>query len=392
MKRITHRVLWFCLVSIICFAQVAMATPQAENAEVAASQDSIDRDAEDFVTASVLVADPGTVLYSVAGHAAIRLQCPTYDMDYCFSYESESVTGKVFRFLANDLKMGMFAVPTEEYLATYAAEGRQVKAYQLNLPPKAETELWRIMDERVMQGAYLPYDPIKRGCVISIVESVTKALDTIPIRYAPWSEEYDKTLRELGCDNSEPTWGRFWANTMMCGGFGDDPNIPKEDKLVIPADLVKVWQQATVQSKPLFSSEEVILQPILKEQKQTIFSPLVVAIILLVLAIANTWVHFPYFDWLLLAMQTLFGILIVYLVCIADLPGTGWSWLIIPFNPLPAILWKWRTKWAVPYAILIAIWCVGMLFAPHRLVEPAHIVLALAFAIIIIKKNFKERL
>ncbi len=386
-----YRMLCVFLLSILSLAQVAKAATQEADTEDVAFQDTINRDAEDFVTASVLVADPGTVLYSVAGHATIRLQCPTFDLDYCFSYESESVTGKVFRFLANDLKMGMFAVPTEEYLAIYAAEGRQVKSYQLNLPPKAETELWRIMDERVMQGPNMPYDPIKRGCAISIVECVTKALDTIPIQYAPWSKEYDKTLRELWCDNSAPTWGRFWANTIMCGGVVDNPSLPQERKLIIPSELVKVWQHATVQGKPLVSKDEVLLQPIVKEQKQTIFSPLVVAIILLILAIGNSWVNYPYFDWLLLAMQTLFGVLIAYLVCLADLPGTGWSWLIVPFNPLPAILWKWRTKWAVPYAIIIAIWCVSMLFAPHRLVEPAHIVMALAFAIVYVKKNIKER-
>ena len=53
--------------------------------------DTIDRTAEDFVTVSLLVADPGLSTYSVLGHACLRMQCPAFGMDYCFSYESEDV-------------------------------------------------------------------------------------------------------------------------------------------------------------------------------------------------------------------------------------------------------------------------------------------------------------
>ena len=43
--------------------------------------DHVDRTAEDFVIASLLVADPGTVMYSVLGHACLRLQCSAFGMD-----------------------------------------------------------------------------------------------------------------------------------------------------------------------------------------------------------------------------------------------------------------------------------------------------------------------
>ena len=72
--------------------------------------DNVDRTSGDFVIASLLVADPGTVLYSVLGHACIRLQCPVFDLDYCFSYESEDVENRMLDFLAGKLMMGLFAV------------------------------------------------------------------------------------------------------------------------------------------------------------------------------------------------------------------------------------------------------------------------------------------
>ena len=82
--------------------------------------DNVDRTAEDFVIASLLVADPGTVLYSVLGHACIRLQCPAFGLDYCYSYESENRMQRILAFLAGKLKMGLFYIPNELYWLSFA--------------------------------------------------------------------------------------------------------------------------------------------------------------------------------------------------------------------------------------------------------------------------------
>ena len=59
--------------------------------------DSLD---ENFVIASVLVASPGGQVYSVFGHTALRMQCPTHGLDYVFSYESEEHGMLELQFLA----------------------------------------------------------------------------------------------------------------------------------------------------------------------------------------------------------------------------------------------------------------------------------------------------
>ena len=98
--------------------------------------DTIDRWADDFIQASVVVTDPGDVLYSTLGHAAIHLQCPTFHLDYIFSYESENIRQKFFVYLRGGLKMGMFAMPVEDCLEDYRAQGRGVREYTLNLSPE----------------------------------------------------------------------------------------------------------------------------------------------------------------------------------------------------------------------------------------------------------------
>ena len=50
--------------------------------------DTIDRSAEDFVKVSLVIADPGALFSSVLGHACLRMQCPVFGLDACYSYES----------------------------------------------------------------------------------------------------------------------------------------------------------------------------------------------------------------------------------------------------------------------------------------------------------------
>ena len=357
--------------------------------------DGIDRTAEDFVQAGLIIADPGSILYTVLGHACLHLQCPAYGMDYIFTYESEDVKGKVFRFLLNDLRMGMFIMPPTDYVATYAAEGRGVREYALNLPPEVKSELWRMCDERVAQGIDLEYDPVKRGCAISVMHSVEDAIKSANrrtgkdyhIQYPAWGAPFDRTLREIFYDNAPHGWGLFWCMTIV-GGIVDKPHLPHKEKLICPKELADTWQQCTIDGKPLLSRDAKVLcegEGIPREP----FTPLYAALIVLALALLSWCWKRPYIDWILLALQTIFGCLIVWL-WLMPLAATGWTWLLIPFNPLPALFWKWRRYWALPYAGVIFLWCAvmaGEILWGHVYVEWAHILIALSFGLVLCKQT-----
>ena len=361
-----------------------------------AFNDTIDRTADDFVIASLVVADPGEVLYSTLGHAALRLQCPTFGLDYVYTSEGEGVRGKVLRFLMNDLKMGVGQFSLDGYLQPYLKEKRGVREYRLNLPAEVKTELWRLCDERMMQGMHLRYDPVKRGCAISVVHSIEDAIRAANqqtgkqyrIEYPEWGEPFDRTLREIFYDNAPHDWGLFWCMTIV-GGIVDKPNLPKKEKLICPQELADTWMQSSIDGRPVISEPAVVLNEGEPLQK-SFFSPLLVALMILVLSVIGLFMKNPAIDWLILGMQTVLGCLILWLMII-PLPATGWSWLIIPFNPFAAIAWKWRDKWALPYAIVIVLWCIGMLCAPHRLVEYAHMVLALSFGMVLLKQKYVNR-
>ena len=118
--------------------------------------DTIDRMADDFIEASLIVSDPGNQnLFSVFGHAAIRLQCPTFGLDYCFSYESENLSKDIYRFASGEMLMGMMAFRLEDYIPL---DIRAISEYPMNLPPVAKIKLWEILDGHLKEEYCMQYD------------------------------------------------------------------------------------------------------------------------------------------------------------------------------------------------------------------------------------------
>lgn len=159
--------------------------------------DDIDRTADDFVTVSLCVAEPTNWrddALGTHGHAFLRLQCPVFDLDYCYSYESEKLNGQLIKYWTGKLKMGMFAIPTEEYITEYQKWNRAIHEYVLSIPPDADQRLWEIMDSHVMEGSDLVMNLKERGCASSAAEYVIQALKPFMIRYAKEPTQRDLTI------------------------------------------------------------------------------------------------------------------------------------------------------------------------------------------------------
>ncbi len=376
----------------------------AERNALQGFNDTIDRLAEDFITVSLVVCDPGDVLYASFGHAMLHLECPTFGKDNIFSYESENISDNWGRFLRGDLKMGMFRTKPDTILNSYKSVGRCVKEYRLNLTPLQKQNLWRIMDKLVAEGADQPYDYYNHGCAVSIVHVVKQALKGTPIEYGEWPTKYNGTLRELGYEcvtKSKFLWNRF-ALMTLAGSDIDNRDIAKEKKLIVPADLAEVWQQATIDGHPLLDSEPHILVPATGREEKVRCTPLLTSIVFLLMALfslATLWMPNKgcrivenVIDYGVLVIITLMGAVVTYTVLFSTLPCTRWNWLIIPFNILPAIAWYWRKYWALVWAIVLMTWSIVMTSAwlcGHIWVEWAHIVLTIAFVTILLKQYLK---
>ena len=341
--------------------------------------DDVDRSDPKFVTASLLVMDPGEELFSCVGHAAIRLECPTFKLDYCFSYESERAVDRLPAFFAGRLKMGMLGIKTEEFLEDYRRDGRGVRQYVLNLPPAVKQRLWKHMDELAAVGPNLPYDYIKRGCAKSVLDCLKAAFAPQrvegPVLPITQRETFNQELAE-----THP-WNLFFLNAIV----GTETDTFAE--VVTPKNLLSYLRRARVGGVPLLTDEGRELLPRVLRSEKSPVSPFVVAWLVFALAAVAAVANWRRVHWAFLAVQAAAGCFFVYLVSASHLPNSAWNWLLVPFNPLMPVLVFWRRMRAVQgvlrfYAGALGCWIGLMLFVPHAKTDPAFIVLAGALAVV----------
>ncbi|MBR0196216.1 MAG: DUF4105 domain-containing protein [Paludibacteraceae bacterium] len=251
--------------------------------------DTIDRLAPDFVTVSLCIADPtdqNQDYLGITGHAFLRLQCPTFDLDYCFSYESERIKGQLWDYLTGKLKMGMRGVHTDEYVEDYRVWKRAVHEYHINMPPEAEQRLWEQMDNHMLNEREMQMDLIKFGCTNTLLRYVERSLLPDTIAYQ-WPEKfYTKSAMEIAEEHLE---NYPWTTLGLRLTTSDEINrlkTPKK-KVLFPTDLLEVWSQSTINGEPLLTyvGDLVEAEPVIV--KKPWFTPQLCGILLLIFLVGG---------------------------------------------------------------------------------------------------------
>ncbi|MCR5313375.1 MAG: DUF4105 domain-containing protein [Bacteroidaceae bacterium] len=359
-----HVLIMFC--GIFCFYPLSGCAEELES--------KVKEFDENFVIASLCVVEPAETPISCMGHAFLRMQCSTYDMDYCFSYEIMGDDSEVFRFLSGSMTMRFCRIPTDTYYETYRSQKREIAEFELMLPISVKQNLWRILDQKYNNENVVPYDFEKRGCAYSLFCLLNQALDTLELN-TEWPAKYEKkTRRELAVEYmGYNTWRETVLSLIFSGSLNDDVN--NFEKVIIPGDLADVLAHSTVCGRKVIDMSGRKLPPSHKNE-EIWFSPVVAALLLLLLTFICAFLGKPYMTYTLLGLQTIIGCLVLCTLLMCKMPFTEWNWYIIPFNPLPAMLWKWHRIWKVPFGSAILVWIVAMLLAEHRSVDPPMLIFA----------------
>jgi hypothetical protein len=292
------------------------------------------------------------------------------------------VNTQLSKYAQGKLKMGMFAIPTNEYLQDYSKWNRAVHEYRLNLPPEVETRLWEIMDNKLSRGLSMKLDLSRRGCAISAVHFIKAALRDIPIVYPEGTRYETLSRREIMYqDLEEHPWLRLISCAMVPNAY--DKDCPIDEKLIVPADLAEVWQQSTVNGDSLaVYIGDIVQADHLADTKSPIFTPQLLAWLLLLITLLLITTQVNGWKWLLLGIQFLVGVFLLYVALFTQqFAGAGWLMMVL-FNPLPLLLWKWRKYWQLPYAVVLLIEALVLVCWPHMLVDPAYTSLLLSYVVL----------
>lgn len=134
------------------------------------------------IKASLIYVSPGYTAYTAYGHCAIRMQCPSQRLDYCFTYGLDDSSQSYVSFFSGKGKGRFSTFYTHDYLREYKDNNRQVSEYELNLSLDEKRNLWALLDSGI-SGESIPYDYLKTNCSSMCVRAVESVLDKETIEY-----------------------------------------------------------------------------------------------------------------------------------------------------------------------------------------------------------------
>lgn len=183
--------------------------------------------------AGFLVADPGPAFYSAYGHCALRLTCPSHDLDYCFTFCMDATPKNYIDFFRGKAYAQYACVATDTYMKEYVDEGRSVTVYDLNLDAEQVRTLWQLLDEEAMSRPHIYFDMLRNHCSSMSVRGMKRCLGSDKLVFDSLPEPLCGSYRDyLHSMSAEQPWVDFIWSTML-GAVGEEKGRT-EDKLAPP--------------------------------------------------------------------------------------------------------------------------------------------------------------
>lgn len=343
-------------------------------------------------------------LYSAFGHSGIRFWDPSNGIDYFYNYGIFDFDQPNFylNFLHGKLlyKVGKYNYKSAE--AFYKSQNRFIKEQILDIDDNDKMLLFKYLEENVQpeNSSYL-YNYIFNNCATKIRDVLFSVFQE-RVEFKSEGEGMSfRSLMDLYLKKNE--WGDLGID--ICLGSSIDVEASNLDQMYLPDYLFTGLEIAILDNKKLVN-ETLTYIPDYNEYNQSIFSPKLIFIIVLLISIYISFrqikygLKYKYFDLILFCGSGLIGLLIIYLWGFTDhLSKNNFNILwASPINFILPFLFSREThkKWFIIYVIFYIAVLISLLilwnFIPQNLNQNVLIItlsmiLRLASNIIYINRN-----
>lgn len=309
---------------------------------------SVQSQSTDSIRFSLLTCAPGTEIYSLFGHTAIRYENYTRRIDVVFNYGmfSFNTPNFIFRFVAGETDYQLGITPYSYFEAEYAMRGSSVYQQVLNLTQSEKERLLTILENN-----YLPENRIYRynyfydNCTTRARDKIEECIEGKVVYPDSLSgKSYRSIVHEF-------TAGSPWdeLGIDLCLGAEADKEINKRQQMFSPFYMKYYASNAYVVDaggtrRPLILDETKIVDVEPEEvQPGFILSPLMCGALFLALCVVIAWGQWKtqriWWGWdiVLYGLQGLAGCIIAFLFFFSVHPTVGSNWLLILFNPIPLL-------------------------------------------------------
>ncbi|MCF8335827.1 MAG: DUF4105 domain-containing protein [Bacteroidales bacterium] len=293
---------------------------------------------------SLITCSPGSELYSVFGHSAIRVYDSTTNTDLIFNYGvfDFSTPNFYWKFIRGKLHYQLAIQDMDRFLQEYKREGRSVKEERFLLTPKEKNQMIRFLRRNHLpQNRYYLYDFLYNNCSTKIWDvaksQVNSELEFDTSIYKPQS------FRDLLYPYLESVpWARLGIDILL--GMPVDKIATFQQQMYLP-DYLSRNMGHTLRSHPnnghirLLGPEHMILE---MDPEQSGFHPPVIGplhagwlFLLAVLALSffagtkgKKW-----FDGIFLTILGLLGIVLIFMWFATSHQQMEWNLNILWANP-----------------------------------------------------------
>ena len=300
----------------------------------------------DRVRISLLTCAPGSEIYALFGHSAIRYENPDQQEDWVFNYGMFSFKDPnfVMRFVKGETDYQLGVIPFAYFEAEYAMRGSSVYQQVLNLTNDEKELLVNLLKEN-----YLPANRVYRynyfydNCTTRARDKIEESIQGKVI-YPKNEKEvsFRDILHEFMVDSH---WSEFGID--LCLGSEADQPIDERKQMFAPFYMLGAARGAMIHRRdtvvPLVLEEVKIVDAVLEDEPAFPLPPIFCSLLLLLVTmVVVAWSirkgrSCLAWNVLLFFLQGIGGCIIAFLFFFSLHPTVGSNWLLMLFNPLPLL-------------------------------------------------------
>ncbi len=312
---------------------------------------------------SLITVYPGDAIYSAFGHTAFRYVDQEKGIDRLYNYGTFDFRDPEFvpKFVHGQLDYFLGVVYFKQEFKNYTLlENRTVIEQKLNLTPDEITKVIFFLTENALpENRFYKYDFIKDNCSTRIHSVLEKTLGSdIMYDQSVIAKIGEKSYRDyIRYHLKKSPW--FDAGIQLVLGMPLDQQVLPSGSFFLPALVYHIIAGSTLSDgRPLVSSDEVLYRSTADLINDLLFDPLndpikispPLFLALLLLAVEVVLIYLSCFrkmgwakkslscyEYSLVLLNFLFGLLVFYLWFISDHTATKWNLNLLWCSPLSLI-------------------------------------------------------
>lgn len=326
----------------------------------------------DSLTVSLITCAPGSEIYELCGHEAVRIRSARMDSVWNYGTFDFNEPNFVYRFVKGETDYMLSSYPFSLFMPEYVYAGREVTEQELNL---TQEEAWRLLgllrEEAKPENRKYRYNYVKDNCATRILDRLDQAGGN-RIVY-PDTIRYGTFRDEMRSFHKDYPWYQFGIDLALGGGL--DYDLRSREEMFVPVVMKeKVAGAHFADGRPLVRTTRILfegrpgatLPPTPWYLTPFFFSGLAFFLAIGICLLQGwkkriyRWIYTLWFG-----ICGLGGCLVLFLVVISQHEATSPNLLLVWLNPLqllPAIcVWFRRLRYgtaAIAWFDVVALSCM----------------------------------